>query len=403
MRVRQPGRARHVDRDRIRAGVDDPSFDEDGPLPLVYRQAKVLFACHQEVAHVETCLESDDVAAEQTLDDRVTHLTRKHLPILRRRPGDVDEVLDDRAAELFADELRHQVHLVVVHHDQGPAGQASGHLHHLARNLLVDLDVSVLPGAVDAPVDHRLVREVPEVVLDEPQHRVRDDRVVLLVLLRGRRCVMQPRRGPDQRRIPGGAVLLDQGALAFGSGAGHPVGRGDLGEGEQGGDHTAGSTGEPPFRSWFVRSPVGDHYGRRVGQRACDVAAQRSARPPPLDAVQERAFRFVHRDHHDGEGWRGDGDGAGGGGGGADGAGDGAADGDAEVDGEADAEALGDALVVGDEDGVGDALQAPGRNGSCGSPPQPILMPDGVGYQSRMVGGRLLMKRFMIVRPTFSP
>ncbi|OLB91276.1 MAG: hypothetical protein AUI15_23095 [Actinobacteria bacterium 13_2_20CM_2_66_6] len=73
------------------------------------------------------------------------------------------------------------------------------------------------------------------------------------------------------------------------------------------------------------------------------------------------------------------------------------------MDGEADAEALGDALVVGDEDGVGDALQAPGRNGSCWSPPQPILMPDGVGYQSRMVGGRLLMKRFMMVRPTFSP
>src|SRR5205814_9437547 len=116
---------------------------------------------------------------------------------------------------------------------------------------------SVLPGAVDAPVDHRLVREVPEVVLDEPQHRVRDDRVVLLVLLRGLRCVMQPRRGPDQRRIPGGAVLLDQGALAFGSGAGHPVGCGDLGEGEQGGYHTAGSTVEPPHRSWVVRTPAG--------------------------------------------------------------------------------------------------------------------------------------------------
>ena len=70
--------------------------------------------------------------------------------------------------------------------------------------------------------------------------------------------------------------------------------------------------------------------------------------------------------------------------------------------GRTEGELLGDG-VCGDEDGVGDAVQAPGRNGSLVSVPHPVVMPEGLGYQSRMVGGRLLMKRFMIVSPTFSP
>ena len=172
VRVGEPRRARHVDRDRVGPRVDDASVHQHRFLTLVHRQPRVLLARHQEVAHVEARLEPDDVAAKQAEQDGVAHLAWQDFPVLRCRPRYVDEVLDDRPMQLLAHELRHQVQLVVVDHHQGPPGQAPRHLDHLARDLFVDLDIAVLPRAMNAAVDDRLVREVPEVVLDEPQHRV---------------------------------------------------------------------------------------------------------------------------------------------------------------------------------------------------------------------------------------
>ena len=82
------------------------------------------------------------------------------------------EVLDDRAVQLLADQFGHEVELIVVNHHERAAGQASRHIDHLARDLFVDLDVSVLPGPVNAAVDDGLMGQVPQVVLDEPQDRV---------------------------------------------------------------------------------------------------------------------------------------------------------------------------------------------------------------------------------------
>ena len=39
----------------------------------------------------------------------------------------------------------------------------------------VDRDVPVVPSRVEAAIDRRRVGELPEVVLDEPQHRIRHD------------------------------------------------------------------------------------------------------------------------------------------------------------------------------------------------------------------------------------
>ena len=50
----------------------------------------------------------------------------------------------------------------------------------------VHLHVAVLPRPVDRLVDDRFAREVPEVVLDEPQQRIRDHVVVEVVCLAGR-------------------------------------------------------------------------------------------------------------------------------------------------------------------------------------------------------------------------
>jgi hypothetical protein len=92
------------------------------------------------------------------------------------------------------------------------------------------------------------------------------------------------------------------------------------------------------------------------------------------------------------------------------GVGDGEADGDGwgdalgDADGLADGEALGEAL--GDAVGVGDAEQLPWvplRKISSDCAPHPCTIPDGVLYQSRILLGRPLTKRAMMVWPTLSP
>ena len=104
----------------------------------------------------------------------------------------------------------------------------------------------------------------------------------------------------------------------------------------------------------------------------------------------------------------GDGD-AGGADGEAGGVGVGSGDGDGEavveeadglVEGDGDAEAEGEADAVGD----GVALHPPARKMYCVFwPLQPRVTPAGCEYQSRMVEGRALMNRFIVVLPTCSP
>lgn len=102
-----------------------------------------------------------------------------------------------------------------------------------------------------------------------------------------------------------------------------------------------------------------------------------------------------------GEG-EGAGEGDGGGEGWAEGDGDGLARfvGEGEAEGVAEGEALGEA--EGDADGV--ALQPPDRKMySVSAPLQPLVIPEGCEYQSRILVGRALTKRFITVLPTCSP
>ena len=164
-----------LDRDRIVARVYDPAVDEHRALLVVDGEAEVLIARHQEVADVEARLKPDDVAPEQPFEDRVTHRARKHFPVLGGRPRDVHEMRDHRTRELTANQLSDQVELVVMDEDQRPFRQLVADLDHPARDLAIDLDVPVCPCAVHAAVDHWFLGQVPQVMLDEPQHRVRDD------------------------------------------------------------------------------------------------------------------------------------------------------------------------------------------------------------------------------------
>ena len=100
--------------------------------------------------------------------------------------------------------------MVVVEEDRR-VGLPVELFEHGSREAGVDLDISVVPRGVKAAVDRRRVRELPQVVLDEPEHRIRHDvvePVVRLLLVRDetqseRRtvtCGLGERR-PDERVI----------------------------------------------------------------------------------------------------------------------------------------------------------------------------------------------------------
>jgi hypothetical protein len=104
----------------------------------------------------------------------------------------------------------------------------------------------------------------------------------------------------------------------------------------------------------------------------------------------------------EGEAGGGVGDGRGDGAGEGEGDEDGWGDALGDADGLADGEALGEAVVV----AVGEAEQVacvPLKKISCDCPPHPRTIPDGWLYQPRILLGRPLTKRAMMVWPTLSP
>ena len=91
-------------------------------------------------------LETDHVVAEHPLADRPSHLQRQQAPVVGIRPGDMDEVLEDRVRVAFADEAGAEVEVVVLEHDDrlGRAVRAGG--QDLLGEELVDGDVAAVPG-----------------------------------------------------------------------------------------------------------------------------------------------------------------------------------------------------------------------------------------------------------------
>ena len=88
--------------------------------------------------------------------------------------------MEEEVRPLLADELRRHVEVVVVeHHDR--LLLVLDLLEHRAREVLVHRAVALLVRLHLVLADVRRVREVPQVVLDEPQHRVRDHVVEAVV------------------------------------------------------------------------------------------------------------------------------------------------------------------------------------------------------------------------------
>ena len=118
--------------------------------------------------------------AKQAREDLLANPRGQHPPGVRLRPGDVDEVVQEHIRAGFAHEVRERVEVVVVNHHDG-LGDALELLHDRPREILVDDVVAELERLDLLAADVRRVRQVPEVVLDEPQHRVGEDVVEAVV------------------------------------------------------------------------------------------------------------------------------------------------------------------------------------------------------------------------------
>ena len=85
-----------IDRDRVCANPDEPAAVQHGALRFGNPQAHQLVATAQEVVHVKTGLQPDDVVREETFEDRLPHRGREHFEVPWFGPRHVDEVLQHR-------------------------------------------------------------------------------------------------------------------------------------------------------------------------------------------------------------------------------------------------------------------------------------------------------------------
>ena len=168
-------------------------------------------------------MEPDDVVGEQAVVDLRADAARQHPPGVGLRPRDVDEVVQEGVGALAPHQGRQRVQVVVVDHHHGLVA-VRDLVQHRPRQVLVDRVVAELERLDLVAADVRRVRQIPEVVLDEPQHRVREDVVEAVVGLRvgGHELdpVLAPVRGGDLERPP--VVLGRDGHVLVGQRRRHP-------------------------------------------------------------------------------------------------------------------------------------------------------------------------------------
>ena len=169
-----------VDRERVGADPDLAVVDLHHAALHVDLELQQVAAALQEVAPVRARVEPDDVVGQQPAVDLVADAGGQHAPGVRLRPRDVHEVVQERVGPRLADHRRQRVELVVVdHHDR--LVEAVDLLEHRVGEVPVDDVVAELERLDLVPADVRRVALVPQVVLDEPEHRVGEDVVEAVV------------------------------------------------------------------------------------------------------------------------------------------------------------------------------------------------------------------------------
>ena len=193
-------------------------------------------------------------------------------------------MLDDSVRQLASNQPRHQVEVIVMGKDEWPLATASRFTDDLLREQLVDQAVALGPGTMRAVVQHRRLRQVPQVVLHEPEQRV-GDRVVVEV-------VDQPRRIDPahlEARAVGGlhhhrlaAVAQLEFALEAVAHGGDPDRPRRLRQSGEPGDEPARAAHEAlafgRIRGQVDRGPVGGHDRVEVLEKAPGVLLDRQHR-----------------------------------------------------------------------------------------------------------------------------
>ena len=181
---------------RVAGGFELGDVDPDRPRDHTRAAVRVLDrACNRVHIRAEQRLagseerpapalgvEADHVVREQPLVNRDPRLGRQRMPVVRLRPRDVDEVGSHRVWPRFPHEARSEIEVVVVeeHLRLGLPGEL---VERCRGESLVDRHVTLLPRPVERGVKGRRSAKTPQIVLEEPEGRIRDDVVVGVVRL----------------------------------------------------------------------------------------------------------------------------------------------------------------------------------------------------------------------------
>ena len=179
--------------------VRAPARVRDNRLVVVDGGAQELLARVQEVPRPPIRVEADDVVREQALVDLAPQMLGQHVPVVRLRPRNVDEVRSQRMRHAHPHQTRREIQVVVVE-EHGGRRLAFELRDRRVGERLVDGDVAVVPGCGEGGVEVGRARQPPHVVLQEPQRRIRDDVVIAVVCSGIVRDQMQPVRRCFQMR-----------------------------------------------------------------------------------------------------------------------------------------------------------------------------------------------------------
>ena len=172
-----------------------------------------------EVSPPPVGVEADDVVREQPVVDSLAEPLRQDAPVVALRPWDVHEMGEQRSGADSAHDPGSEIEVVVVEEDRrrrsGCSGRGIELFDNRRRKGAIHGPVALLPGRLELAAEVRLSTETPEIVLGEPQQRIRYhvvERVVGLAVV------------PDQAQPKPGAVvcLLGKGGAA-GLGRHEPV------------------------------------------------------------------------------------------------------------------------------------------------------------------------------------
>ena len=194
----------------------------DRPGPPVDARAEEPFRREQEGPAPALGVKADDVVREQPLVHRDPQLGRQRVPVVRLGPRDVEEVRRHDLGSRLPHETRCEIQVIVVKENRR-LWLAVELLERRRGQRLVHRHVPVAPGFVELRPEVGRGAKTPEVVMHEPESRVRQHVVKAVICSGIVRHEPQPVGGTVRRLLDERSVLLGcHGPVLVGHRARHP-------------------------------------------------------------------------------------------------------------------------------------------------------------------------------------